>query len=371
MIIDRISYTPRRRKCLGSKHAEAKAIAMNPALADDETKYSVTGDKLHAMLHKNDFAGADKADMTTLTDLIRMAADVEMDIMGECERPLKVYKEVTLWIDLPNGDRVEGHPDKVLVGRHKDHGWFALILDFKTGFIEVDSAEENDQLRGYAVALPSIVDVPISKTFARIIQRFSAHDTTVYGPEELALARADILAVYAASDALDAPRTPSASACRYCKAVGTAACPETARMVEHAGHNINPASLTPEGIANRLEMFALAEAIIDKERKTYKQMIIDNPNLIPGWCITPGDMMRSIDDIAGAHAALHGIIGDKFQSALKVSVPELQEAVVEAMGIPKAKGKEKIKELLGSLLIEKQKAGSLTQVSKKALKGKS
>lgn len=354
---DRASSLGRRRKCLGSKQAEA-------GLPDNDTIYSAAGEKGHSMIHNSDFSGADKEELKTLMDVVRMAADVEMDILGECERPFKVYKEVTLTVPLGNGEEITGHPDRVVVGYHKEHGYFALIIDYKLGFLEVDGAAENDQLRLYALGLPSIVDVPIAKTFCRIVQRFFTHETAVYTPEDLVLALADVKAVYAASSAPDAPRTPSEEACRYCRALGTDRCPETKNMIELAARPVNALSLTPEAIANRLEMFSLAESIIEKERPIYKAMLAANSEAIPGWELKPGAIMRSVPDVTAAHAKLHPYIGDKFQECLKASVPELQSALAEAKGISEPKAKTLLKEILGDELVEKPKEGSLKQIKK-------
>jgi hypothetical protein len=365
----RASQIHRLRTCPGSLAAEA-------GLPEQTNIYSESGTRMHKMMETNNFDGATPEELQTLTDIVRMGADVEQDIMGECKRPLKVYKETELFITNARGEKkVSNHPDKIVVGEHSTHGWFGLVLDTKTGHGEVDSAESNDQVMSYSVAANQCLPFPFAKLFGRILQRFASHNTVEYDAVTIEQAKDSILAVVAEAEKPNAKRVPSESACKYCKAIGTSRCPETQFAIETSMHEINQATLTPEDMARRLEVFSLAEKIIDKERAIYKQMLVDTPGCIPGWEIKPGQIMRSIEDLAGAHRALYNSLDledhpEVWQECLKASVPTVQSALQSARGISELAANKLLSELLGPLLIEKPKAGSLSPISKKALKGK-
>jgi CRISPR/Cas system-associated exonuclease Cas4 (RecB family) len=102
----------------------------------------------------------------------------------------------------------------------------ALVIDYKTGRLEVDHASEHLQLRGYAVLVKEHFK-SVRKVFAFIIQPHAgAPHGTMYDEDDLAQAREEITGIIAATLKPDAPRKPSPEACKYCRAL--AICPEAA-----------------------------------------------------------------------------------------------------------------------------------------------
>lgn len=102
----------------------------------------------------------------------------------------------------------------------------ALVVDYKTGRLEVDDASENLQLRAYAVLVAEHYK-SVRTVYAAVIQPHTgAPHGTVYDEHDLAQAREEIAGIIAATLKPDAPRRPSPDACKYCRAL--AICPEAA-----------------------------------------------------------------------------------------------------------------------------------------------
>jgi CRISPR/Cas system-associated exonuclease Cas4 (RecB family) len=102
----------------------------------------------------------------------------------------------------------------------------ALLVDYKTGRLEVDHASENLQLRAYAVLVAEHYK-SVRTVYAAVIQPHTgAPHGTVYDEDDLAQAREEIASIIAETLKPDAPRRPSPEACKYCRAL--AICPEAA-----------------------------------------------------------------------------------------------------------------------------------------------
>ena len=74
----------------------------------------------------------------------------------------------------------------------------------------------------------------------------------------------------------------------------------------------------------------------------------------------PGDMRRSIEDPAKAHAHMaESFSVQEFLACCSVSVPELERAWVKKKGVPAGQAKKQFKRFMGNLLAEKRNAPSL------------
>ena len=324
------------------------------------------------MLETANFDGATKDELEILTDMVRMKAAVEEEILLQCKKPFRVLREKEVYVyDFWGTKRVEGHPDEVIVAEHSVHGWIALVTDVKTGFLEVDSAECNDQLRAYAIGVPELAGVEVKRVYGKIIQRFFKHNTVEYDAESLRDARVDVLGVVHETERPDAKRVPSEAACRYCKALGTSRCPETSQIVDAVV--VAPvAELSGELIARRLDLFAVAEKLIEKEKDLYKAMLEKKPDSIPGYFLKPGASRATIPDSQSAYNRVEDILAlDAFQKSLTVNAGKLEDAIGEATGLKGQALKKRFEELLGSDLVKTTNAPSLAKMTKSMLKEKS
>lgn len=371
----RSSAMPGYELCRGRKTAEV-------GMPDSKNELSVRGDIIHAMMASNEFSAATPDRMDSIASLVRMSAQVEEDIIGSHKRT-KVVKEKTFTICDNGVPVITGHPDRVLVWDH-DGEEAALILDFKTGFLEVESAEENLQLLCYAVAVWQ--ELGIKRIFAKIIMPMSkGHKVVEYDEPALQEGLEHLLVILAEANKPNATRTPSEPACRYCKALGTSRCPETSSIVEAVFVEEGAITLTGEDIARRIELFKIAEKIIEKEEAQYKSMLEKNADAIPGYYLKPGNIIGKIvspqkvfeivepifkDCVPGPAEAVDDQVMAMFQGCVTVNKGKLEDALSDATGLKGKALENRFDALFASVIVETQNKPSLSKMSKEMLKEK-
>lgn len=97
------------------------------------------------------------------------------------------------------------------------------------------------------------------------------------------------------------------------------------------------------------------------EEECKRRAVLRQPGL--GWTIGEGDMMRIIEDPKAAFDALSGFMSaDEFLLLCKPSITKIEGAVKEKMDLTGAQAKSTTNDLLGDVIIRKQKSGSLERV---------
>lgn len=214
---------------------------------------------------------------------------------------------------------------------------FMLVLDWKFGRVEVESAEANRQLEALIpLAAQKVVEdgIGYSGIYAAIIQ------PRVTGPASLAFYDAEAidqaeqrsLAVAKAAMDPDAPRYCSEEACRYCRA--KAVCHEATAMVEQAS------LITTD--RDKWELFSPAEKIrtyrLSKMAKKWSAAVDYRfeqdvaAGLIPGFEMGPGRTSFTVTDPSGAFSALNAefpeaVTAEAFAGCCKVGITELDKLV--------------------------------------------
>lgn len=373
----RASQIHRLRLCPGSLKAE-------DGLPESSNAYSEAGTRIHKMLETSDCSTAKPDEMDLIKDLVRLKQTALEDILGECKKPFHVIREKEVYVyDEAGHKKIVGHPDEVILAEHPKHGWVALITDTKTGFLEVDSAEDNDQLRAYSLGIHELAGVDVVKVYAKIIQRFVKHNVVEYDQADLKLAHADVMGVVRDAEAPDAKRAPSQNACRYCRALGTSRCPETSQIVEQAADEL-VVPLTPEQMARRIELFGIAEKIIEKEKAEYKELLAKDAEAIPGYYLKPGNVLGKIfnaqatfEIVAPVFTAHYKETSPKdaddkalalFQSCVTVNKGKLEDAISDATGLKGMALDNECEQLLSTVIVKSQNAPSLSKMSKAMLK---
>ena len=240
---------------------------------------------------------------------------------------------------------------------------FLLVVDWKFGRVEVDSAEANRQLE----ALVPLVaqkeqgsDIIYHGIYAAICQPRVAGPASVtfYDLDAIDDAEQRSLVVAKAAMAPDAPRYCSEEACRYCRA--KAVCHEAASMVEQA-------SLIATD-RDKWELFSPAEKVqayrLAKTAKKWAAAVDYRfeqdvaAGLIPGFEMAPGRTSFTVTDPSGAFSALNAVFPDEvtaeaFAGCCKVGITELDRLVhaVRKAADPKATTKAS-REWLRQLLAE-------------------
>ena len=257
------------------------------------------------------------------------------------------HRERRLW---GVGESISGKADVVhSVGNH------SLVIDYKFGRDGAEHATGNLQLRGLAVLEKENFPETDSVTVA-IIQPGCNPQISVcgYDAEALVIARAEVQGILTAANEPNAPRRPSASACRYCKAAAT--CPEaqaTALSVVYLDTPDLPAEQLPDLLALAKVAEQVLGARIDAIRGRARELLATDPEAVPGWELRHGRLPRSVPDTGAAFeqlAAVGLIDAGAMLKATKVSVPALEKAAAKHAGITQKDAKHRIADALGDLL---------------------
>jgi CRISPR/Cas system-associated exonuclease Cas4 (RecB family) len=259
-------------------------------------------------------------------------------------------------------ERWSGKADVVALNRP---GTRATVIDYKTGRGEVTDSTGNMQLRALAVLVSD--SYWADEVTVAIVQPLAGPvSTCTYTSTDLDRARSEITGIIDAIHKADAPRIPSAKACKYCRAKGV--CQEAQKLATEAplmvSRNARELSITPERMAEFLEQIPAIEAVVEAVQAKAKRMLEADPASVPGWTLKPGAGRESITDPAqvfGRFIALGGT-QEQFMPAVTVKKTGLREAV-KAVTSEKGKALDaRMDAILAGLTEEKQAAPSLVRV---------
>lgn len=198
-------------------------------------------------------------------------------------------------------DSLGGTADYVAIGG----GWL-LVCDLKTGRVDVDP-KWNSQLMTYAAGVVLQLKAPPTIKIRLAIYQGGKLKTWDCEYADL-LDWMDTLRDLTARVWTDNPvRTPSADACRYCRAklacpelqdkakqIATAVAQQDFGLVEPKGSEPAPVAL-PHISTDMLDTADLLQTWIDAVRETAKKQIIDGTEIV-GWRMRPGRRMVQIVD---------------------------------------------------------------------------
>lgn len=217
------SNVHRRVRCEGSHAAE-------DGLPDIQSEWSAEGTRLHHFfgLEETAFhASAEQADDSEM-GLVRFARSLANEALErtcaafavEPGMEMLTGSEKELWLHKGIKPILPGHCD---VWYYWPELKLLFIADAKFGYVEVDPAPLNVQLRTYAVQAAEEFDVEncvvaIVQPRAKASEGEEKLSIARYDRQDIAIARRQLLEWHARWTAPGAPRRPSESACRYCKA---------------------------------------------------------------------------------------------------------------------------------------------------------
>lgn len=287
-----------------------------------------TGNRIHAAL-------AGEAVTPPLTDdeeRVREACIIQGEaLMDEVVGGNKAAREQRIWsLD----ERWSGKPDVVALAtiageRH------ALVIDYKTGRGDVTDATGNMQLRALAVLVAD--QCWANRVTVAIVQPLAGPvSTCVYDSAALDTARAEITGIIDAIHKPDAPRIPSAKACKYCKA--KAVCPEAQKLATEAPLAVSrdgrELSISPERMVEFLEQVPAIEAVVDAVKAKAKRMLEADPESVPGWKLKPGAERETITDPTTVfnRASALGVNAEAFMGCVSVAKGKLKDVVKAATG---------------------------------------
>ncbi len=250
-------------------------------------------------------------------------------------------------LGLPNG----GTADLVLVLPFR----VLVIVDWKYGYNEVESAELNDQGAAYAIMGAATFQTETVHVYIHLPRGDVRLHRAAYGVAELADRATHTRAIIAGALAPNPPRRASLDACRYCPGLGR--CAEARTYVEKQMHDYATfGPVTTAEWSTVLNAARLAEKWAEAVKDDLKEIREKDPTFIPdGNIVTKTQVIRTVADFPSLYgnAIAAGVGATVLELAKGISVSALEEAE-----IPPA--------VYGALVVESQRAGYLkaSKVSK-------
>lgn len=294
-------------------------------------------------------------------------ADFNASVDG-AELMKRAHREQRLWLE-HNGQRIHSAGiDAFWLTADYEH---ALVEDFKSLFGDIADAAQNEQLRDEAALIwhhfgCSTVTVFINQPGIR--WKDDEQELVTYQHADLERAYKEMLERVLASNSINAKRVPGLEQCKFCRAAGTARCPESQKkMMEDATAPFDWNAASPSDRGEWVRALKTAEKSVEKALDAAKAAIEADPAAANGWGIKPGAMQRELKDILAVGAILADAYPDtmtpeKLTAMCSLSVPKLEELFEELAGQPLAKVRTQFDALFADLITKKQKAGSLAAV---------
>lgn len=357
------SAASRYAACIGSWQLERQVVEQ------ETTADAAIGNRIHAALALETVDDL-TTDETWIIDRCReQEAELVANTFGGYET--NCFREKRLWSLDADGNRLwSGKPDVIYTAEVRDKLW-GLIIDYKSGRGAVEDASQNLQLRCLVALLDESWGFTFDRIVVAIIQPLAGYPSiAVYEHQDIhdAIQESDELML--GIQKLGQPRTPSESACRYCKAKPF--CVE-ARELAVAPPVINaPVGITPDAIAATLtnqtlgaflDRAAQAEAVIEACRAEARRRIAEG-EAIEGWALKEGAVRESIKDTETVYLRFieGGGTYEDIMPAITINKTKLKDALKVAT---ETKGKEldaKLAELLAGCTEIKPSQPTLTRI---------
>jgi hypothetical protein len=355
------SSASRYAACLGSWQLE-KQIAEGAATSD-----ATIGNRIHAALAMEPVENLTSDETWTIDRCREQELELVKATFPEATEEPNVWREKRLWSIDDRGVKLwSGKPDVIYVV-----GSAGLIIDYKSGRGAVENAAENLQLR----CLVALLDENFGFTFDRItvaiVQPLAGPPSVaVYESADIRNAIAESADLMEQIQKIGHPRTPSESACKYCK--GKPFCPEARELavagpLTNAPEGITPdaiaATLTSSHLAQFLDRAAQAEAVIEACRAEARRRLAEG-DTIEGWTLKEGAVRETIKDTETVYLRFieSGGTYEDIMPAITINKTKLKDALKVAT---ETKGKEldaKLTALLDGCIESKASQPTLTRI---------
>jgi len=354
------SSANRRARCIGSENLIRELRARDLLEPLPESPDAKWGTDIHAAWAGKELQLQAEA-QATLEDIKRMETLVLAD-WSSGEPYSLLGREVRLWLRDGIMPVASGKYDVAYTqGTNR-----VLILDAKTLYSQLEPAAHNDQLRELVALLrfnyPLFEDFRVAILAPHATQPISIAYFDRF-EAELAL-RLLRLSLFQSNDP-NAPRTPGPW-CKVCPAQLN--CPELRALVplpkETLAQRVERGDFTlPLGTegSSFLHQIHTAKAVIKSLEEAYKEIVLKDPNALPGWALRNGKKIR---EISNTSAALQTWIDahcnpNDFLASATVSITTLQARFGQATGFKGKRLTQKFNQLFATELTYKQYAPEL------------
>jgi RecB family exonuclease len=238
----------------------------------------------------------------------------------------------------------------------------ALVQDFKTGFSQPESAEQNAQMKVLALLVALHMPSMLREVIVQIISGPFGVSEARYDLAALAKAYNEILATLRAIQDPMAPLSPSPEACQYCPAINI--CQAVKNLIVPVAKT--QVSALPDGArgAKLLDEVELLQEHLDSIREHYAQRLIADPAYdLPGYAMVPGNVRREVKDWEAARQRLGEWLElDEINGAANYRLGDLEKALGKKLGLRGRELKERMNTILQGLVEERSNAASLKRI---------
>jgi hypothetical protein len=221
-----------------------------------------------------------------------------------------------------DGEAITGQPDSVRLFLMPVPA--ILVTDYKFGFLPVEPAEANMQLRSYMTMVAQAN--PEVGTFYGLIDQprcYPQVHAVVYTPQDIDYAKAELIQIWEQSHDPKSRPSLSEEGCRYCRA--RLICPLMKNLpakINRTLYQRDPktvlAAMSPAKRTALIEMVKLVGPYLEDVKSAAKDLLREKPDAIPGYYLADTPSMRPINNPTEAW-----IRAEK----LGVRLPEFMEAV--------------------------------------------
>jgi hypothetical protein len=293
-------------------------------------------------------------DLDLITRMVKARNDLVRIIFPYCTDGFDAVRfEDRLWVRDREWNLVcSGQLDYVLVWQNR-----ILIIDWKSGRGDVEQAAGNPQLRVQAVCAYQEFADSILERYSEIeiavaiVQPYSssqgAFTHALYeGRNVLKYAEAKVIHDGRLTVLEGQPRIPGLVQCKYCRF--SRDCPEASALAAlipakaASGTDWMDRPVT----ADELNLYKLAEKIIEARKGKARVQLEADPESIPGYVLKETAGRKEADPVMAWAKIGINIGGAAFAESCKVSIPTLADKWAAQRGIPKAKARKEVEDIL-------------------------
>lgn len=326
------SAASRYAACLGSYDLERQVAEV------ESTADAATGNRIHSALALEPVTNITADETYIIGRCQQQEAELVANTFGGYET--NCFREKRLWSLDADGNKLwSGKPDVIYTAEMQGKQC-GLIIDYKSGRGAVEDASQNLQLRCLVALLDESWGFTIDRITVAIIQPLAGYPSVAsYEQQDIHDAIVESSELMSSVKKLGQPRTPSESACKYCK--GKPYCSE-ARELAVTGPIVNaPEGITADAIASTLtsshlsqflNRAAQAEAVIEACKFEARRRLSEGET-IEGWTLKEGSVRESITNsemVASRFLELGTY--EQLSTAITLNKTKLKEAIKTATG---------------------------------------
>ena len=345
----------RRELCPGSVYEERD-------LPDISNPASERGTRLHRLIASVISKEEVEAHSDDEREIIQDMYDFFMDYLVSAGKNPKYTPEIRLSYGDDKGVLFFGTCDVLIINEQEKRG---IVIDWKTGFKEVDSAEDNIQGLGYAVCAMQMYNL---ESVTVVFYNPVIHQKTEYTFERNQSLFNHVQRVISDSKNGKGNLKPGEEQCMYCKAALHGTCPAfrgiATELYEVAKRQpLEMISTMPDStLVDVVEKGKLISKLVDAAEKELKDRC-EKSGEVCGYFLKEVSGGREADDLKGLWGMLKPELNqDDFLSCCKVSIPSLEKAFIKASGSTVKLGKERFAYLTADYITEKPARKMLAKV---------